>query len=107
MLKSNFACQLAYILVVHVVFVSLVWAHDSGLGKHVLEGYPVGQEAPPKIDGNLSDPVWQLAEPISGFIQLRPDRTKLATDDTEVRVVFDTYYLYIGVRCYVPLQIKL
>ena len=95
-----FPCQLVCILVAQAVFVSLIWAHDDGLGKHVLEGYHLGQETPPKIDGNLSDPVWQLAEPISGFIQLRPDRTKLATDDTEVRVVFDTYYLYIGVRCY-------
>ena len=100
MLRCNLFCQLVYILVIQAFLLSLTWAHDNGLGNHVLESYRLDREAPPKIDGKLGDPIWQQAKPISGFIQLRPDRTKPATEDTEVRVVFDTHHLYIGVRCY-------
>ncbi|HHZ89707.1 TPA: hypothetical protein EYN65_04040 [Candidatus Poribacteria bacterium] len=100
MLRPNFSCQLIHILVIQVFFMPLTWAHDNGLGNHVLEAYRLDQDQPPKIDGKLGDPVWQQAVPISGFIQLRPDRTKSATEDTEVRVVYDTHHLYIGVRCY-------
>ena len=86
MLRPNFSHPLIQILVVLILFVPSTWAHDDGLGDHVLQAYRLEQEPPPKIDGKLDDPVWQQATPISGFIQLRPDRTKPATEDTEVRL---------------------
>ena len=100
MLRPNFSHPLIQILVVLILFVPSTWAHDDGLGDHVLQAYRLEQEPPPKIDGKLDDPVWQQATPISGFIQLRPDRTKPATEDTEVRLAYDRHHLYIGLRCY-------
>jgi len=75
-------------------------AHKTGLGYHQLKAHRVGQDSPPVIDGKLKDPIWKLAEPMNNFIQILPDREQPATEDTEIRVVYDKYNLYIGVRCY-------
>ena len=54
----------------------------------------------PKIDGDLSDPVWQLA-PIAGqFIQNFPSVGQPATQKTEVRVLYDNRAIYIGAYLY-------
>ncbi len=67
--------------------------------------HPVGatdrdELAPPKIDGLLNDPVWQLAPVASGFTQRDPEEGAPATEPTEVRVLYDDEYLYIGFKCY-------
>ena len=52
----------------------------------------------PKIDGLLNDPVWQTAEPISGFVQRDPDEGRPATEATEVRILYSNDALWIAVR---------
>ncbi len=49
------------------------------------------------LDGRLDEPAWSLARPTSGFRQREPLEGAAATDDTEVRVLFDQDILYIGV----------
>ena len=51
------------------------------------------------IDGLLNEPVWSTAAPAAGFVQADPREGEPATEDTEVRVVFDDDSLYVGVRC--------
>jgi uncharacterized protein DUF5916/cellulose/xylan binding protein with CBM9 domain len=51
------------------------------------------------IDGALNEPAWSTVAPASGFIQSDPREGEPATEDTEVRIVFDDDSLYIGVRC--------
>ncbi len=51
---------------------------------------------PPVIDGDLSDPAWQGAQEISGFIQHDPDDGKPATQKTVVKVVYDGDAIYVG-----------
>jgi hypothetical protein len=51
------------------------------------------------IDGRLNEPAWSTAIPAAGFIQADPSEGEPATEDTEVRIVFDDDSLYIGVRC--------
>ncbi|MGD8898168.1 MAG: DUF5916 domain-containing protein [Acidobacteriota bacterium] len=56
---------------------------------------------PPVIDGDvLNDSAWQAAEPITGFWQTTPDAGEAATEATEVRVLYTTGTLYVGVVCY-------
>ena len=52
---------------------------------------------PPVIDGRLDDPAWARAEPFSDFVQLFPDEGKPPTQPTEVRVLYDDRFLYVGV----------
>jgi uncharacterized protein DUF5916 len=49
------------------------------------------------VDGRLDEPMWQLAPPARGFKQREPKEGADATDDTEVRILFDAKTLYIGI----------
>ena len=51
---------------------------------------------PPRIDGDLSDPAWQAAPPITNFTQHDPDDGKPATQPTTVRLLFDDNALYVA-----------
>ena len=53
-----------------------------------------------ELDGILDEDVWERAEPATNFIQQDPDFGQPATEQTEVRVVFDRERLYIGVIAY-------
>ena len=55
---------------------------------------------PPRLDGTLDDPLWANAPLISDFRQREPLETQPATEKTEVRILFDSKHLYIGVHCY-------
>ena len=55
---------------------------------------------PPDIDGHLNEEVWATAAPVSGFIQRDPQEGKPATEDTEIRVLYDDTALYIGARLF-------
>jgi hypothetical protein len=54
---------------------------------------------PLTLDGHLDEEAWRAAVPATDFIQAEPREGEPATDATEVRVLFDDEYLYIGVRC--------
>jgi hypothetical protein len=50
-----------------------------------------------RVDGRLDDSAWAAAAPASGFLQREPDMGAPATEDTEIRVVYDHTTLYVGV----------
>ncbi len=52
---------------------------------------------PPVIDGRPDEEVWSLAAAASGFRQREPVVGAPATDETEVRVLFDDRVLYIAI----------
>jgi hypothetical protein len=54
----------------------------------------------PKIDGILSDPVWQSAVLFTDFRMVEPQPNQDPTEKTELRVLFDDANLYIAVLCY-------
>ncbi len=89
------------IVVLLILFAGTLCAHESGSAKYVVEAYRLEPGVPaPKIDGKLDDPAWQKAKPVSGFIQLVPDRGKPATDDTAFYIAYDPHHLYVAFRCY-------
>ncbi len=54
----------------------------------------------PKIDGDLSDPVWMSAAPFTDFRMFEPAAGQDPTEKTELRVLYDDANLYIGVMCF-------
>jgi hypothetical protein len=50
-----------------------------------------------QIDGFLNDPDWKNAEVISEFTQRELSEGEPATEKTEVRILYDTQNIYIGV----------
>ena len=70
----------------------------------------VGEELPiahatrvdhaPAINGTLSDPLWQQAEPITDFRQREPFEGQAATEKTEVRILYSRSEVYFGISCH-------
>ena len=57
-------------------------------------------EHAPKLDGTLTDPLWQLAKPVDDFRQQEPYEGQPATEKTEVRILYTTRAVYFGIHCY-------
>ncbi len=57
-------------------------------------------DAPPTVDGRLDEPVWRQAQPLTGFVQSRPDTGAPASENTVVHFLYDDRALYIGAICY-------
>ena len=57
-------------------------------------------DRPLTVDGRLDDAIYQRVPPVSDFIQQEPDEGALATEQTEVWVMFDRETIYIGARCW-------
>jgi hypothetical protein len=52
------------------------------------------------LDGRMTEEVWRRAEPASDFRQQEPNNGDLATEPTEVRVLYDEHRIVIGVTCF-------
>jgi hypothetical protein len=52
-----------------------------------------------RIDGRLDEPAWAAAVPAAGLRQREPREGEPATEETEVRILYDARNLYIGVLC--------
>ena len=80
-----------------LVFPAILWAQLSGPRKVVTA---VFAESKITIDGELSEPAWQTAQPATDFIQRDPTEGVPASERTEARILYDKENLYIGVYCY-------
>ncbi|MBN1291136.1 MAG: carbohydrate binding family 9 domain-containing protein [Candidatus Latescibacteria bacterium] len=60
----------------------------------------VFSETPLSVDGDLREPVWKNAAPAANFIQKELIEGDPATEQTEVRVVYDKDNVYIGILCF-------
>jgi Domain of unknown function (DUF5916) len=52
------------------------------------------------LDGRLDDAAWAGAEPVSNFILAQPVEGAPAQHQTEVRLLFDDQFIYLGAKCY-------
>ena len=57
-------------------------------------------ELPPVIDGIVDDTVWDLADPITDFIQAEPLQGTPASEKTIVRLVYTNTAIYVGAILY-------
>ena len=55
-------------------------------------------ERPPVIDGRLTDEAWATVDAATGFTQRDPDEGQPATEQTEVRFLYDDDALYVAAR---------
>ncbi|HEX9710013.1 MAG TPA: hypothetical protein VGB42_08635 [Candidatus Thermoplasmatota archaeon] len=55
---------------------------------------------PPRIDGRPDEDVWAAAEVLTDFVQSQPDAGRLATERSEVRILYDDQALYVGAVLY-------
>ena len=60
----------------------------------------VRTDTAPLIDGVLDEPVWREAVLLEELIQTLPDEGDPPTERTEIRLLFDRDFLYLGIRMY-------
>ncbi|HEY6953296.1 MAG TPA: DUF5916 domain-containing protein, partial [Bacteroidota bacterium] len=63
---------------------------------------PVRTDTPPRIDGNLDDPVWSKALKVTGFRTFYPDFGKVIPESTVAYAAYDDTNLYFAFRCFDP-----
>jgi len=68
----------------------------------VVDATPIPEASALKLDGELTDAVWEQAPVVSGFLQREPQEGAPATLDTEFRVAYDDTHLYVAVRAHDP-----
>ena len=84
---------------------ALLPAHTAS-GQALPEGHgtqtyrAVRVEAPPVIDGDLADPIWQQAEVLADLVQKIPEQGAQPSERTEVRVLYDDDALYVSFYAY-------
>ena len=55
---------------------------------------------PPIIDGIIDDKVWENAKIENEFVQFEPYNLSVASEKTEVRLIYDNDHVYIAVNNY-------
>src|SRR5262245_47081511 len=56
--------------------------------------------SPLRLDGLLDEEIYTTVPSVSGMIQIEPKAGLLATEQTEVWVMFDADNLYVSLRCW-------
>jgi len=89
-------CKYGYVCVALLIFASPIFTQESGNRRirvlHITE--------PIKIDGRLDEPAWSQAVAATDFRQQEPNEGELASEKTEVRLLFDEKTLYVGVHAF-------
>ncbi len=70
-------------------------ARDAA-GRVTIRAVPLDQ--PLDIDGNLGEGVYEIVQPLTGFVQQQPDEGAPATERTEAWVFYDDSSIYISAR---------
>src|SRR5258708_38710447 len=67
---------------------------------YTLRAVRIDTSEAPKIDGDLSDPVWAKAAILDDFRQMEPNPGQPATERTVLRILYDENNIYFGVYLY-------
>ncbi|MBI3193305.1 MAG: carbohydrate binding family 9 domain-containing protein [Ignavibacteriae bacterium] len=81
------------LLFVFLIFIFIAQMTAGNIPKAI---YAARTSTPPKIDGDVSDELWKMVEPATGFTQRDPSEGQPATEATEIRVVYDDNALYFA-----------
>ncbi|MFT7618449.1 MAG: hypothetical protein ACI97A_002092, partial [Planctomycetota bacterium] len=57
-------------------------------------------DTPPIIDGILDDEAWKNAAVITNFTQVEPIELTTPSEKTEVRIIYNSKFIYFAVRCF-------
>lgn len=75
-----------------------LWSQSSVKKEHnIIATY---QSSGIKVDGILDEDIWSSIEPARDFVMQYPFDTALAVTRTEVKVVYNHNFFYLGVTCY-------
>ena len=85
-----------------VLLCALAAVTSTGAATSRVPATPVPSASAVRLDGELTDAVWQAAPVITGFKQRDPRDGQPATYQTEARVAYDSTAIYIAVEAVDP-----
>ena len=87
------------LFVLFVAIVSQAAAQTASPPTRTLRAVRLNPDERLTIDGRLSEEAWLRAEPAANFRQEEPLNGEPATEQTEVRILYDEHRIVLGVRC--------
>lgn len=93
-------CSLSFLCIMLIPVVENASAQSTSIDNSDKEVRVVRVESAPVIDGKLDEAVWQNAEVLTDFHQIRPSDGAEPSEPTEVYLLYDDDALYIGARMY-------
>lgn len=83
-------------LIAHISF-----AQDQvAIPKRIYHTKKISGRQVPLIDGQLNDSIWQTGNWSADFVQREPQENALPSMPTAFKIVYDTKYLYVGIKNY-------
>ena len=93
--------KLSFLAILFIFSVNTLFAQSQGLiEKRNHTAISILNEEKPAIDGHLDDKIWQKGTWETDFIQRQPNENAPPSEQTAFKILFDTRYLYIGIRMY-------
>lgn len=86
-----------------IISILFLFISISAFAKIVVEPKSIKATKTPepiKIDGDLTEEIWKMADIARDFFQTFPYDTSMAFSKTEAMVLYDDNYLYVGAKCY-------
>ena len=75
---------------------------DSLIVKRIYVAKSTGISTPPEIDGNISDPAWELVPWSSDFTEFGPDNGNAPSHQTKMKILYDEKNLYVAFQLLNP-----
>ncbi len=96
------------VLMSFLAVTAFVKAQDSTttIQKRIYTSERVSGEAP-KIDGNITDPAWDIVQWTSEYTEFQPDVGTAPTQQTKMKITYDDKNLYVAFKCYESDKTKL
>jgi len=73
---------------------------NSTKNKRVYNTKSIGANTAPKIDGFIDDSAWNIVDWSSDYVEFEPDNTTPPTEQTKMKIIYDSKNLYVAFRCY-------
>lgn len=74
--------------------------YSNAISQQLPQYYPLRIYSEIDLDGELLESEWQQAEVISDFMQYAPFPGKEPTEYTELRIMYDDNFMYVGFNCF-------
>ena len=83
---------------VYIYFILGFLISYKSIGQEVYRPIRISDDI--QFDGRLDEDIWKQVTPLTDFMQTTPTPGAPPTEKTEVRMVYNNFYLYVGFRCY-------
>ena len=98
-MMNSLLLRMKYAVMIDISFLFLILLMQTSFAQQK-EVHVKWVEEEINLDGALNERAWQSADVATDFSQFFPTDTLLSTSQTEIKMLFDEKYLYLGIKVY-------